>query len=38
MVDGEGGNSERCLKLVGGHGVGGVIEESFQKRLKIGVG
>ena len=36
VVDGEGGNSERCLKW-GGGGVG-VIKESFKKYLKIGVG
>ena len=34
-MDGEGGNSERCLKWDGG---GGVIKESFQKHLKIGGG
>ena len=31
MVDGDGGNSERCLKW-------GVIKESFQKHLTIGGG
>ena len=33
VVDGEGGNSERCLKW-----GNGVIKESFQKHLKKGVG
>ena len=32
VVDGEGGNSESCLKW------GGVIKGSFQNHLKIGVG
>ena len=36
MVDGEGGSSERCLKL-GGGGLG-VIKGSFQKHLKTGGG
>ena len=36
MVDGEGGSSERCLKWGGGGWR--VIKESFQKRLKTGVG
>ena len=35
VVDGEGDNSERCLKWGGGGGK--VIKESFQKHLKIGV-
>ena len=33
MVDGEEGNSERCLK-----GVVGVIKGSFQKHFKTGGG
>ena len=36
MVDGEADNSKRCLKW--GDGGWGVVEESFQKRLKIGGG
>ena len=36
MVDGEGSNSERCLKW-GSGGWGGVIKESFRKHLNIGV-
>ena len=35
MVDGERGSSERCLKWVVGVGV---INRSFQKHLKTGVG
>ena len=35
MVDGEEGNSERCLKW--GDGVG-IIKKSFQKHLKTGDG
>ena len=35
VVDGEGGNSERCLKWGGGSGV---IKGSFQKHLKTGGG
>ena len=34
VVDGEGGNSERCLKWSGG----GFIKGSFKKHLKTGGG
>ena len=36
VVDGEGNNSEQCLKWGGGEW--GVINESFQKHLKTGGG
>ena len=36
VVDGEGGNNERCLKW--GGGGGGVIKGSFQNILKHGMG